>query len=251
MTRTFLGTLVLLGLPLLSNCSDTGSAGDFDVRDAPPESASGAPRWALHGSANPSPQMRRVLNSAFGTEFDSAGAYLNAYNFVAANGSGGMDWWNFPWDLSSSKPQYTLDFHDMEEMILHADVKTDPLADAYVPYAQMLSHMTQQLTPAIMNNHGGALRVVKIIYCVRNFLSVAIDCSPDHARCQTGVQHLRAAAKHLVSLDKVSTLKDNSRQYSIANWSPAPTDLRGNQEDRSLKRGVRNLQQLLAASKPS
>ena len=51
----------------------------------------------------------------------------------------------------------------------YVEVKKNPKDDSYIPYAEMLLDMVNRLDSLTMNNHGGGLRVIKIIYCIFKF----------------------------------------------------------------------------------
>ena len=64
-----------------------------------------------------SQHAQNVLKAAFDTDYAPNTDYVNAYDFVLHKGNKGMDWWNFPWDLPSSKPKYKINYDDMKTML--------------------------------------------------------------------------------------------------------------------------------------
>lgn len=116
-----------------------------------------------------SSNAKAVLKAAFETDYPPSAGEVNAYDFPLYNGKRGMDWWTFPWDLPSTQLQFTLTYNDMASMLKQVKIKETKDSNNFISYSAMLNDMVQKLTPEIMNAHGGILRVVKIIYCVRNF----------------------------------------------------------------------------------
>lgn len=180
-----------------------------------------------------------VLKAAFETDYAATEDKTNAYDFVQHQGQKGMDWWNFPWDLPSSQVQYQITFQDMADMLENVTVRKEKQADTLVTYAEMLAFMTEQLTPNIMNAHGGYLRVVKIIYCVRNFLAVAVT----HNR-KDDIAHLKRAAKKIIALYETKKLVTGASPY-LKGSQFNPRDIDGNPEDRTDLNGIAALRALV------
>lgn len=180
-----------------------------------------------------------VLKAAFETDYAATEDKANAYDFVLHQGQKGMDWWNFPWDLPSSQVQYQITFQDMADMLENVTVRKQKQADTLISYAEMLAFMVEQLTPDIMNAHGGYLRVVKIIYCVRNFLAVAVT----HNR-KDDIAHLKRAAKKIIALYETKKLVTGSSPY-LKGSQFNPRDINGNTEDRTDQNGIAALKALL------
>lgn len=176
-----------------------------------------------------------VLESAFSEKYDHHSSYANAYDL--AEGSKGMDWWNFPWDLPSSQMQYTITYKDMKEILKYVLVKMKINDTTYVRYSAKLSNMISQLNSKIMNSHGGALRVIKIIYCVRNFLSVALKYN-----LKEDIDNLKQAANKLLSINKNELLDTNTYNKSS---TYKPKNINGILEDRTRDNGLADLQNMI------
>ena len=152
-----------------------------------------------------------------------------------------MDWWNFPWDCPSSKPEYTLNFEDMKLMLTHVVVKQKKDATLFISYASMLKQLYEQLNVDIINAHGGALRVVKITYCIINFLAVA---QRDHLT--ESIPDLKEAARKMIALAETKKLLTNTNRYLINTPGPQPPqDINGNKENRTLINGIADLKRLV------
>lgn len=176
--------------------------------------------------------VKKVLDQAF----NSSHAVRNAYNFE--NVGGGMDWWNFPWDLSSSQAEYTITYHDMKELLEAVEVRESKSSSTWISYGDMLNKMVQKLTTTIMNDHG-VQRAVKIIYCVRNFLVVS---QKHHLTSERA--HLKKAAQKLLALNATGKLK-NYLYKKNSKFKP-PRDIDGKPESRDLTRGISELNKLIA-----
>jgi hypothetical protein len=181
-----------------------------------------------------------VLKGAFDRDYAPGGGLANAYDFAAHGGHKGMDWWNFPWDLPSSRPEYLITYEDMRALLEQVEVRSDPNNTQRVRYSAKLAAMVDQLTPEIMNAHGGILRVVKILYCVRNFLAVA-----QKYNLQEDLPPLRRAAEKLLAIHATGRLVDGHSPYGIHS-TYAPKDLEGKPEDRTKEKGVQALRDLKA-----
>ena len=144
-----------------------------------------------------------VLDSAFNSEYDNDPNYTNMYDL--ANGRKAMDWWNFPWDLKSSKPQYQITYNDIRDILTNVLVKMEKNDLHYVRYSKKLADNVMKLNSTIMNNHGGHLRVIKIIYCIRNFMTVAIK-----HHLIDDINNLKLAIIHLLSINKNTLLSDSN-----------------------------------------
>jgi hypothetical protein len=229
---------VLAGF-LLTGCPGGGSHG----AQAPqaPKANRGTQAAAVSGqrwdsSAQLSPAAVAVLTSAFDGQPRPGEA--NAYDFTAGGGNRGMDWWNFPWDLPSSRMEYTLTYADMKTLLEAVRVQPSPAATQRIRYGQMLASMVEQLDPGIMNAHGGHLRVIKIIYCVRNFLAVAIRNHLDE-----DIPPLNDAARKILALNATGQLLDGRSPYLQGSRS-APRDLDGRPEDRTRALGIQAIETL-------
>lgn len=179
-----------------------------------------------------------VVKAAFLNDYPPHEDKVNAYDFMIYQGQKGMDWWNFPWDLPSSLPEYSISFTEMYDLLTSVRVKKHKNDEILVSYGAMLSHMVKELTPTIINAHGGHLRVVKIIYCVRNFLSVA-----HHHNLSDDIKELKAAAMHLIKLYNNNQLAHGSSPYLNAS-SYKPKNIQGIAEDRTLAQGINELMML-------
>jgi hypothetical protein len=191
-------------------------------------------RW--DSSAHLSPAAVAVLTSAF--DGTPRAGEANAYDFKAGGGHRGMDWWNFPWDLRSTRPQYTLTYADMKTMLEAVRVQPTPTAANRIRYGQMLANMVEQLDPGIMNAHGGILRIVKIIYCVRNFLAVAIANN-----LAEDIPPLNEAARKILALNATGLLLDDPSPY-LRGSRTAPKDPDGHPEDRTRALGIQAIETL-------
>ena len=183
-------------------------------------------------------QASAVLRAAFDTEDNPLASTTNAYDFAKYNGHRVMDWWNFPWDLPSSQSQYTLTYQDMEDL-LHIKVLKEKDGSEYVRYSEKLKEMVLLLTPEIMNNCGGVLRVTKIIYCVRNFLEVAIKSGDVSDQIS-----LASAAKHLLGLLETKKLCMKGSPYTAFS-TYAPRTITGQLETRNPLFGKAELKRLI------
>jgi hypothetical protein len=184
-----------------------------------------------------------VLTAAFDTDYGDNEGDVNAYDFPKYHGNKGMDWWNFPWDLPSSRPQFTITYDDMKDMLEKVKVRKTRDKEVFIPYSEMLKDMVLQLTPPIMNAHGGVLRVTKIIYCLRNFLAVAIK----HALTKD-IGHLKAAAQKLIDLHATNMLIINGSPYLRNDphlRGLSPLNIQGEPEDRTPTAGIEDLKQML------
>jgi len=166
-----------------------------------------------------------VLESAF-NEMNHA----NMYNLK--EGRDGMDWWNFPWDLLSNLPQYTITYEDMENILKNVIVRKEINSGNYVRYSEKLKDVVLQLNVNIMNEHGGSARVLKIIYCIRNFLSAALSC-----KLKEDVENLKIAANKLLSIDERKLSGDYVRSDGL--------DINKHKEIRNKINGLNNLKKLV------
>ena len=191
------------------------------------------PRYKIINNVKMSVNAINVLDSAFGEKYDNDKNYTNAYDLH--NGTKGMDWWNFPWDLPSSQMQYTITYEDMKDILDNVVVKMNKDDIYYVKYSEKLNDMVQQLTPKIMMNHGGYLRVRKIIYCIRNFMSVAIKYNlvEDMNNLMPAINKLLSFNINEVGMD-VDTLNNGVSGKNIDNMS----------ENRTITNGFIELEQL-------
>lgn len=182
-----------------------------------------------------SSNARNVVRSAFETDFLVEQDYVNAYDFARYAGNKGMDWWNFPWDLRSSKPEYAISFSDMKTLLENVRVKPQKNSDTYVRYSEKLLSMVEELTPQIMNAHGGYLRVVKIIYCVRNFLAVA-----QKHNLAADITPLKKAARKVIAIFDAGQLVTGASPYTKGS-ALNPKNIDGISEDRTAKNGIAEL----------
>ena len=60
-------------------------------------------RW--ESRINLSAAATQVLKAAFDRDYEPGEGLANAYDFALHGGNKGMDWWPFPWDLPSSRPE--------------------------------------------------------------------------------------------------------------------------------------------------
>jgi hypothetical protein len=176
-----------------------------------------------------------VLKAAFETDYSPNQDMVNAYDFPQYYGNKGMDWWNFPWDLPSSKIEYLITYQDMADLLRYTTVRKEKSSTTLVRYSEKLADMVESLTPEIMNAHGGYLRVVKIIYCIRNFLSVAIK----HG-LNDDIPHLKQAGKKLIATYKTKKLATGSSPY-VKGSKFDPKNINGIEEDRTAKNGIAEL----------
>jgi hypothetical protein len=181
-----------------------------------------------------------VLKAAFETDYDENDHDVNAYDFPNYGGDRGMDWWNFPWDLPSTRSQFTITYNDMKEMLEKVKVRKTKNSPDFISYGEMLKEMVLKLTPQIMNAHGGVLRVVKIIYCVRNFLAVAISHS-----LTKDIAHLKVAAQKLIDIDATKTLLQQGSHYTKTS-TYHPVNVLGQPEDRTPADGIEEQKRLIA-----
>lgn len=214
----------------------------------PPAKPKPKPNSLLHGvtsgkrwqSSIPlAPNAAAVLKAAFDTDYPPSEDRVNAYDFAAFRGDKGMDWWNFPWDLPSSQSQYQITYGDMRAMLEGVLVQPTKDATTKIRYAAMYANMVDQLTPEIMNNHGGYLRVVKIIYCTRNFLAVALKYN-----LALDIAPLKRAANKIIAIDATGKLLNGSSPYTSAS-SYHPKNVDGKLEDRTREAGVEELKALV------
>ena len=197
-------------------------------------------RYKIINNAKLSKNSMNVLESAFGTRYDNDPHNANMYDL--ANGSKGMDWWNFPWDLSSSQPQYMITYDDMKDILENVLVKMEKNDIDYVRYSKKLSSNVLKLNTTIMNSHGGHLRVVKIIYCVRNFMSVAIKYN-----LVDDITNLKTAIKHLLSIN-INELYADSNQLNPtygASSTFKPKNIHDKPENRTRDSGLMELKLML------
>lgn len=206
------------------------------------ESLAETPRYLIQKGVTLSFNAMNVLESAFSKKYDNHPSYANAYNLY--DGHKGMDWWNFPWDLGSSHPEYTITYDDMRDLLMAVRVKINANDSVYVKYSIKLTDMVQQMTPLVMNAHGGYLRVIKIIYCVRNFLDVAIRYN-----LTEDINNLIVAAQHLLSINKNRLDDDpNKPNYYGRSSKFLPKTFDGYSEDRTRDNGLENLRKLVRSS---
>lgn len=189
-------------------------------------------------SATLSPNALNVLNAAFNAE-ETNDDSANAYNFVKFGGHRGMDWWNFPWDLDSSRNEYKITFDDMKALLEHVEVRKEQDKDDFIPYSEMLKNMYLQLTPEIMNAHGGYLRIVKIIYSLRNFLAVA-----DKYNLEKDKAHLKIAAQKILDIDATNKLLQGQSPY-LHDSTYQPKNIALKPEDRTKGNGIAELKAVL------
>lgn len=200
------------------------------------------PRYLIINNAKLNNNVISVLDSAFGTDYDNDPHYANMYDL--ANGSKGMDWWNFPWDLPSSQPKYTISYADMKNILQNVVVKMEKNDTKYVRYSKKLADNIKKLNPTIMNSHGGHLRVIKIIYCVRNFIAVAMKYG-----LTDDIENLKPAIQHLLLIDK-NKLQDDPNptnpQYGIHSKFK-PKNINGIAENRTRDNGLNQLKALMSS----
>lgn len=203
-------------------------------------------RYKILNDMKLSQNVINVLESGFGPKNDNDKLYTNIYDLM--NGQKAMDWWNFPWDLQATlQPTYAITFKDMEDILRNVVVLKEKNSTEYVKYSKKLSDTILKLNSDIMNAHGGIRRVIKIIYCIRNFISVAIDKNlvEDIANLDKAVDHLL----HKIDITKLA--KDDSTLYQNSK------DLKGNRESRTKENGLADLEKIylqlhpeLAVKKP-
>ena len=187
-------------------------------------------RYKILNNAKLSTNANAVLNDAFNAHYDNHAHYANMYDLF--NGSKGMDWWNFPWDLPSQHGhKYTITYNDMKDILENVVVKMNPLDITYVRYSTKLADVTLGLTYQIMNSHGGAPRVIKIIYCLRNFMSVAIKY-----KLINDINNLKPAIIHLINIPPEKLL--GNRSYDAFN-------INGVSEKRTRDNGLAELKNIL------
>ena len=193
-------------------------------------------RYKVINNAKLSINSINVLNSAFNSTYDNDPNYTNMYNL--SNGQKAMDWWNFPWDLKSSKPQYQITYGDMRDILTNVLVKMEKNDLYYVKYSNKLANNVMKLNPTIMNNHGGYLRVIKIIYCIRNFMTVAIK-----HHLIDDINNLRLAIIHLLSINKHALFSDpNPLNLTYGSDSAYhPLNIDGISENRTHNNGLNEL----------
>ncbi|ARF11785.1 endonuclease/exonuclease/phosphatase family protein [Klosneuvirus KNV1] len=190
-------------------------------------------RYIILNNVKLSQNAINVLESAFGENYDHHPSYTNMYDL--ANGSKAMDWWNFPWDLQATQqPTYAISFKDMEDILRNVIVKTEKDSYNYVKYSKKLADTVLKLNAEIMNAHGGIRRVIKILYCVRNFMLIANDkiLTEDINNLEKAVEHLL----HKIDLTKLA--KDDDKLYTNSK------DLYGNTETRTKKNGLAELEKI-------
>ena len=181
-----------------------------------------------------------VLESAFSDIYDNDFHYANMYDL--ANGSKGMDWWNFPWDLTSSLPKYQITFNDMKNILENVIVKMEIKDTHYVRYSSKLSSNMTKLTSGIMNSHGGFLRVIKIIYCARNFMSVALKYN-----LIEDINNLKKGIKHILSINK-DDLSTDPNPFKLTYGKKSkhkPKNIDGILEDRTRNNGLKELKNII------
>jgi hypothetical protein len=181
-----------------------------------------------------------VLKAAFETDYPASSSEVNAYDFPLYHGDKGMDWWNFPWDLSSSEQKFTISYADMASMLEKVMVRKSKDSDDFIRYSEMLKDMVSQLTSTIMNAHGGYRRVVKIIYCIRNFLEVA-----QAYNLTKDIPYLKEAAQKIIDIYDSGTLVKGTSPYTIGSWY-APKNLQGQAENRTSELGIEALREMMA-----
>jgi hypothetical protein len=187
-----------------------------------------------------SSSAKAVLKAAFESDYRSEEDKVNAYDFPLYEGNKGMDWWNFPWDLPSSyNTLYTLSYNDMKAILENVKVKSAKNSDKFVSYAEMLKSLVFKLNSTIMNAHGGYARVLKIIYCVRNFLAVALKY-----KLSKDVIDLKLAAQKIIAIYESGELMSGDSPYTKES-SFAPKNVDGELEDRSAEAGIEDLKLLL------
>ena len=192
-----------------------------------------SPRYKIINNAKLSQNAINVLDSAFGEKYDNDQNYTNVYDL--ANGTKGMDWWNFPWDLPSSQMQYTITYEDMKDILENVIVKMKKNDTYYVKYSAKLNNMVQQLNSTIMTNHGGYLRVRKIVYCLRNFMSVAIKYN-----LKDDINNLVSAIDKLLSIN----INEFNLSYNQLNSSIEAKNIDNVSENRTINNGFGELGQL-------
>jgi hypothetical protein len=187
-------------------------------------------RW--RSAVNLPDNIQAILTKAFDEDYDNNPHEAGAYNFYG--GKKGMDWWTFPWDLSSSKGAiYTISFADMLTMINYVEVRSNPNSETFIRYSEMIKDMVNRLDPKIMANHGGALRVAKIIYFVRNFLWVALQNKVN----PIDIENLKIAAQGIIAIFKTGSLPMEAEYRGV---NPI-----GQKESRTPLLGIFQLQKLL------
>lgn len=187
-------------------------------------------RYKIINNAKLSTNAINVLDSAFSEKYDNDNNYTNVYDL--ANGTKGMDWWNFPWDISSSKMKYTITYSDMKDILENVIVKMNKNDKHYVKYSKKLNDMVQQLNPVIMTNHGGYLRVRKIVYCIRNFMSVAIKYN-----LTEDINNLIQSINKLLSIN----IKEFYLHNNKLNEGINAKNINGESEIRTIKNGFNEL----------
>lgn len=161
----------------------------------------------------------------------------NAYTLLTKYQGHGMDWWCFPWDIKSSKNQYTLKWTDMKYLLENIMVSSDGnLYSNYIRYSDMVCRYVNKLTYSIMNAHGGAARVVKIIYFVRNLLKIAIDNN-----LINDIKNLKESANHILKISYTNNLllTGYSREGYIVDKGKKMKEIRNG------KNGIRDLKIML------
>jgi len=197
-------------------------------------------RYKIINNTKLSKNSMNVLKSAFGTQYDNDPHNANMYDL--ANGSKGMDWWNFPWDLSSSRSQYMITYDDMKDILENVLVKMEKNDIDYMRYSKKLSSNVLKLNKTIMNSHGGHLRVVKIIYCIRNFMSVAIKYN-----LVDDITNLKTAIKHLLSININELYADPNQMNPTYGASSTfkPKNINDKLENRTRNNGLMELKLML------
>jgi len=207
-----------------------------------PPKATKIARQNVKVSAPLSANALNVLNAAFNSG-ESEDDTANAYNFVKFGGHRGMDWWNFPWDLHSSRDEFRITFDDMKALLEHVEIRKEENKPDFIPYSEMLKNMYLQLTPEIMNADGGYLRVVKIIYSLRNFLAVAkkYNLIKDKA-------NLEAAARKILEIEATNKLIQGDSPYK-RNSTYQPKNIASEAEDRTKENGIAELKAMLSPAR--
>ena len=189
--------------------------------------------------------IQTILNKCFpiqpSIDIDNGYTLLTKYNYH------GMDWWTFPWDNDSSLGNiYTLDENLMKYLLSNIKVK---LIKKFVFYSNIFKEYTTKLDYKIITAHGGILRVIKVIYCTRNFLYTSIILKiKDKNDINNNIINLMKCVEHIIKINDKGKYLDDIYKNTIPNEFYSKTycnhPFTKIPEDRTVLNGIKELKLL-------